>query len=63
LTNTTDAPVDVALTCAAVLGEIQSAQPLDLMERPAGEVIDAEDGGVSVTVPANGLGTWLIRTT
>jgi alpha-mannosidase len=56
LTNTADAPAVAELTCPALL----SAQPLDLMERPTGEPRPGEEDAVSVTVPANGLGTWLI---
>lgn len=61
LANTTAEPAVAKLTCAAVLGALQSAQPLDLMERPAGEAVSGKDGAVSVSVPANGFGSWLIR--
>ena len=61
LANSTASPAAATLSCAPALGAVQSAQPLDLMERPIGEASRAEDGGVAVTVPANGLGSWLIR--
>jgi len=62
LVNTTAKPAVARIACAAVLGAVQSAQPLDLMERPTGEALSGNGGAVSVTVPANGLGSWLIRT-
>lgn len=61
LTNTTDEPTVAKLTCSAILGTVASAQPLDLMERPAGDVVSAQDGAISLCVPAQGLGTWLVR--
>ncbi|MBN1246752.1 MAG: alpha-mannosidase [Anaerolineae bacterium] len=61
LTNSTAAPAVAELTCAEVLGTVQSAQPLDLMERPVGETVAAQEGAISIIVPANGLGTWLVR--
>jgi alpha-mannosidase len=63
LVNTTAEPSPAKLACAEILGEVQTAQPVDLMERPTGELLSAKDGVVWVTVPANGLGSWLIRTT
>jgi alpha-mannosidase len=62
LANTTGAPTVAKLACAPVLGTVQSAQPIDLMERSAGEGSAATDGTVSVAVPANGLASWLVRT-
>ncbi|NLG48543.1 MAG: hypothetical protein GX552_00360 [Chloroflexi bacterium] len=61
LVNTTATPAVARIACAPVLGTVQSAQPLDLMERPTGEASSSQDGTVSVTVPAHGLGSWLLR--
>ena len=62
LVNTAAKPVTVKLACAKALGAVRLAQPLDLMERPAGAVSQGRGGSVSVTVPARGLGSWLVRT-
>jgi alpha-mannosidase len=61
LVNTTSTPAAAKMECAAALGTVQSAQPVDLMERPAGDALSASGGVVTVTVPANGLGCWLVR--
>ncbi|MFZ4395679.1 MAG: alpha-mannosidase [Kiritimatiellia bacterium] len=61
LVNTAARPVKVMLSCAKVLGAVRSAQPLDLMERPAGAELQGKGGAVSITVPASGLGSWLVR--
>ncbi|MCJ7738376.1 MAG: hypothetical protein MUQ10_13870, partial [Anaerolineae bacterium] len=63
LTNTDATPAVVTLACAADLGTVESAQPLDLMERATDATSPGTGGVVSVTVPADSLGTWLIRTT
>ena len=63
LTNTDAKPAVVTLACAPAQGTVQSAQPLDLMERATDAASPGTGGVVSLTVPANSLGTWLIRTT
>ncbi len=63
LTNSTDEPATAQVGCAEVLGSLESAQALDLMERPLGAASPARAGAVSLTVPAHGLSTWLIRVT
>ncbi len=59
LANTTAKPV--VATLAAAAGALKSAQPVDLMERAAGTVIQGKSGNVAVTVQACGLGSWLVR--
>jgi alpha-mannosidase len=61
LTNITGDPAAAAVSCAPALGVVQSAQPLDLMERPTGERVVGEDGTVEFVVPAESLATWLLR--
>ncbi len=63
LINTTGEPGVAKLACPAALGAVESAQPVDLMERPTGEVVSGKEGAVSVRVPAHGFGSWLIRLT
>jgi len=61
MTNTTAAPAAAELSCAPGLGTVVSAQSLDLMERPTSEAVAAQAGVVPVAVPAQSLGTWLVR--
>lgn len=61
LANSTSTLAGVRLACAPALGTVLSAQAVDLMERPIGEVCDAKDGFASIGIPAHGLGSWLIR--
>ncbi len=63
LTNTSAEPAGIKLACSPALGQVTSAQPLDLMERPEGDLVEATAGALSLTVPAKSLGSWLIRTT
>ncbi len=63
LTNSSDEPATAQVGCAEILGSLESAQALDLMERPLGAASPARAGAVSLTVPAHGLSTWLIRVT
>lgn len=61
LATTSATPVTARLACAKVLGTVKEALPLDLMERSTGAAVKATRGAVTVTVPANSFGTWLLR--
>jgi len=62
LANMSTAPAVAKLACARELGQVQSAQPVDLMERPAGPAVRAKGGVASVRLEPHGLGSWLVRT-